>query len=639
MKTSLRLAFAFGLILLPASLLTEPVSAQPDLSRMVPPRRVTDGRGVDLVSGQMRITVPMTAFGENATGLSAWLDYDLSGPIILQPGTFMNLAGGAMASAIRPQAHVMFIDGSGDQWWDYENVVFPSSAGYTQTFSQYPRGNPDQSFTFHINPDSSRYTHSMGTTHMTHFESSDPSLVGYYDSVGTRGVPLSVQPIMGVQLFDHVILPNGEEWRFYREFASVPCTQNCQVTPVTIGRLRFATSSRGYGIQFLYMTDTTPASLMMSGSWNAPRRITGYNKALVYCNESLLQECTAVSALPSGTIAYDSVATTVTMREPGETEGVEVNWTAGTFRHTAVANSTVALQMASDPNGGGYVSRVTDSDGQWNYTHLTEARDDGHIPFMWATSTNPAGGQVQISGFGIFGTIQSLTDELNRSYQYGDGFPFRDGFRMEPELDSTEVARDERNNITSIVRNPKYGSGASPITIYQASYPVHCPNPRTCNRPTSVTDGNNNTTDYTYAPEHGGVLTETGPLVATRQTNGTMANVRPQKRSEYAQRTAWMSNGAGGYVAGPPMWLKVRERYCRTTAASGSTCAGGSADEVMTDYDYGPDSGPNNLLLRGIAATAHDGTQITTLRTCYGYDANGNRISETSPNANLTSCP
>ncbi|NCP12216.1 MAG: hypothetical protein GW859_09770, partial [Sphingomonadales bacterium] len=59
------------------------------------------------------------------------------------------------------------------------------------------------------------------------------------------------------------------------------------------------------------------------------------------------------------------------------------------------------------------------------------------------------------------------------------------------------------------------------------------------------------------------------------------------------------------------------------------------ADEVVTDYDYGPNSGPNNLWLRGVAVTA-DGT---TLRTCYGYDANGRKISETQPNANLGSCP
>lgn len=52
-------------------------------------------------------------------------------------------------------------------------------------------------------------------------------------------------------------------------------------------------------------------------------------------------------------------------------------------------------------------------------------------------------------------------------------------------------------------------------------------------------------------------------------------------------------------------------------------------------YDYGPTTGVNNLLLRGVVVNANGAVS----RTCYGSDRNGNRISETSPNANLTSCP
>ncbi len=66
----------------------------------------------------------------------------------------------------------------------------------------------------------------------------------------------------------------------------------------------------------------------------------------------------------------------------------------------------------------------------------------------------------------------------------------------------------------------------------------------------------------------------------------------------------------------------------------GNACSGGSGDEVVTTYDYGPDSGPNNLFLRGVAVTA-DGV---TLRTCYGYDANGHKTYETKPRAGLASC-
>ena len=64
---------------------------------------------------------------------------------------------------------------------------------------------------------------------------------------------------------------------------------------------------------------------------------------------------------------------------------------------------------------------------------------------------------------------------------------------------------------------------------------------------------------------------------------------------------------------------------------------------MLTQYDYGPNSGPSNLLLRGQTVTSTDlvnGSPVTTiLRTCYGYDALGRRISETQPLADLASCP
>lgn len=139
-------------------------------------------------------------------------------------------------------------------------------------------------------------------------------------------------------------------------------------------------------------------------------------------------------------------------------------------------------------------------------------------------------------------------------------------------------------------------------------------------------------TDYTYDSVHGGVLTKTSPPDA----NG----IRAQVRFEYTQRYAWVKTAGGGYTtAGDPIWVKTRERTCKTSATittnGVASCQGGASDEVVTDYEYGPNSGPNNLLLRGVAVTA-DGQ---TLRTCYGYDANGRKVSETKPAAGLGVCP
>jgi YD repeat-containing protein len=129
------------------------------------------------------------------------------------------------------------------------------------------------------------------------------------------------------------------------------------------------------------------------------------------------------------------------------------------------------------------------------------------------------------------------------------------------------------------------------------------------------------------------VLTETGPAV-----NGA----RPQTRHDYAQRYAWILASGGGYVqAATPVWVRTATSICRTSAATGIPAAPclTTGDEVRTAYDYGPNSGPNNLLLRGQTVTSTDGGGTTTSRTCYGYDRDGRKISETQPNANLASCP
>lgn len=194
-----------------------------------------------------------------------------------------------------------------------------------------------------------------------------------------------------------------------------------------------------------------------------------------------------------------------------------------------------------------------------------------------------------------------------------------------PDGSTSRVLFDGYGNVTKVTKNPQPGSALPPI-VTEAAYANT--NMKTLTKPLWVKDANGNVTDYTYDPAHGGVLTETGPAV-----NG----IRPQKRYSYSQRYAWISNGSGGYIqAATPVWLLTSESFCRSSSWTGSACSVAN-DEVVTTYEYGPNSGPNNLLLRGTAVTA-DGE---TRRTCYTYDSLGRKISETSPKGttSLTSCP
>ncbi len=229
-----------------------------------------------------------------------------------------------------------------------------------------------------------------------------------------------------------------------------------------------------------------------------------------------------------------------------------------------------------------------------------------------------------------------MGDEEGLQYYYDTTSPSNRLQKLTyPEGDYKTYGYDSRGNITAVIKYPKVGSPLSAIGAY-ADYDINCTFPAKCNKPNWTRDFMGYQTDYTYDTTygHGGLLTQTSPADSR--------GIRPQKRISYVQRSAWFKNASGAYVAGSPIWLVDKESYCVSTAAaaSGVGCAGGAADEVVTQYDYGPNSGPNNLFLRGVAVTAaNESGGITTHRTCYAYDVLGNKISETTANAGLTSCP
>ncbi len=197
----------------------------------------------------------------------------------------------------------------------------------------------------------------------------------------------------------------------------------------------------------------------------------------------------------------------------------------------------------------------------------------------------------------------------------------------DPEGIRTWTTYDGNNNLIQARRVAKPGSGLADI-VTSATYDVT--NPVVAAKPTSTTDARGKVTHYVWDPVHGGLVSETLPAPSPGAP-------RPQTRHEYAQRHARIADGAGGTVqAAHPTWVRTATSICRTSAATGnpaSPCAT-AGDEVRTTYDYGPDSGPNNLQLRGTAVHA-DG-QVR--RSCTGYDSQGRAISATSAGAGLGQC-
>jgi hypothetical protein len=298
------------------------------------------------------------------------------------------------------------------------------------------------------------------------------------------------------------------------------------------------------------------------------------------------------------------------------------------------------------PQGAGILLPTTDGGDvvyaikegrQWQYLFTNSGPESGGVVGFTNQSVDPDG-RIQInigwhtnSGGAVPGT--STTPFYDYVYLVNNGKTqgnYAQMFAFDGQLDnniysftgggfSENYAYDARLNLIKATKITPTGSGISNI-VQSAAYPAFCTNLITCNKPTSSTDGNGNVTNYTYDPVHGGALTVTQPAL-----NG----VQPQARYTYGQMSAYYLNASGALVASAnPVWVLLQESTCLTGAASGAGCAV-AGDELRKTYLYGAAGSMNNLLLHGIVLDSAPGGKALT--TCYSYDANGNRISETKP--------
>lgn len=358
-------------------------------------------------------------------------------------------------------------------------------------------------------------------------------------------------------------------------------------------------------------------------------RVTAVNTAYDYC-DPVASTCSFSRAWPTASYSYGTTmsitdaaggVTRYTKDSRDRVTAVKPANSASdviTYRHCNGPNEPVCFHP--DMSGTYYiydkVVYATNNGQNWTYLLTTGIGDRYSEYKSTGPDTNSRGWSYSANGIGYIETIEH--DATKWFYEAG-------GTRVrsvrKPGLNETFYSYDSRLNVVQARQVAKPNTGLADI-ITTAGYDSSCANWKTCNKPNWVRDANDNQTDYTYDPAHGGTLTETGPAVG---------GVRPQKRLTYAQRYAWVKNAWGSYVrAATPVWVLTQEAFCRTQAS----CAG-TSDEVRTTYEYGPDSGPNNLFLRGKAVTSEG----VTLRTCYGYDAYGNKISETAPKAALAACP
>jgi YD repeat-containing protein len=408
---------------------------------------------------------------------------------------------------------------------------------------------------------------------------------------------------------------DGEVLTYYNDYYGPSC------------RTLSVVSNRGYQIKYEYPSNV----------WTDSRsKIILINNAYEYCNPTALT-CSLSMAWP-----YIELSSTINPRT--YTNGNGKTWSRGTGGLQSPGQTSPGISWATQtyyPRNG-YVGEVNwrvssvTRDGQtWTYSYPSSDTVVGGGLDEIALVQDPlgnvkryrrawamTGGDPNTGEYELPNVLTKSADPAGNvtNYSYSSQRLLTDVTLPEGNVQSATY--DDWSNVQTRTAKAKPGSGlADSVTSYAYA---GC-----CDKPTSVTNPKGAVTDYTYDPVHGGLLTETGPAPS-------VGAPRPMKRYAYEQRYAWVKDSGGNYVqAASPLWVLASEKTCRTSATVGDACAAGSSDEVITTYDHGPNSGPNNLWLRGKVVTA-DGVSI---RTCYAYDPLGNKISETSPRAGLATCP
>ncbi|MEQ1549246.1 MAG: RHS repeat-associated core domain-containing protein [Chakrabartia sp.] len=266
----------------------------------------------------------------------------------------------------------------------------------------------------------------------------------------------------------------------------------------------------------------------------------------------------------------------------------------------------------------GLVKSVTHGTAIWQYAipnivsnEYTSSRTD---PLLRKTSI--VGGSYTENPKSL---ILSSTDGLGRTsaFEY-DGLG-RVARITSPEDNVTTLAYDARGNLTESRVIAKAGSGLADI-VSTATYPSTCTSVVTCNKPTSSVDAKGNVTTYTYDPVHGGLLSVTSPPAAA-------GGIAPQTRYTYSALQAYYKGSTGVIAAsGQTHYLLTGTSVCQNTAS----CIG-SADEVRTTTNFGPQTaGVGNTLLP-VSTTTGSGDGALSATMTYGYDIIGNRTTLDGP--------
>jgi hypothetical protein len=501
-----------------------------------PPERVSlDDNNVDVLTGSVSLSFPLLSIGSGSYGLQlvgyynsqgAWRD-SFSGAL-----TVTQVNGNTSVSAS----------------WGNDAWTFPGPSG-SDISGDGANLQPDPSLTFYqvTDRDGAVITYSLLNTPQIPSCSNDGTTCTFY------------------YFPTQAVYPNG-----------VIVTLNNRVyvgTPLWMVRVQSVTNNAGYQIKFNYQSNDPTSG--RTADWQTRGSAVAINNGVEYC-DPMADTCSLSGNWPAATFTNGSGTHTVT-----DALGRSTRFTYGqtSVKIKTAASSTDNLQYVVQPfldnvSGTLYDFRVTSATIGSNTSNYAYAIVPPNTGSLQVTSTDPqmqqtvymtqagsvviptAPNQVQrVTYLAWIKNPLNITTTFTYACQSQPNYFNSGAYGVAlPEGNAITRQCDARGNVTSTTLIPKAGSGLASISS-SATFPTTClkpNNPITCNQPTAVVDGRGLETDYTYDPNHGGVLTETLPAAGS----GPTGSIRPQKRYAYAQLYAYVKNSAGNLVqAASPVWL------------------------------------------------------------------------------------
>ena len=548
--------------------LSTPAWAQDQLHAPPPSHFSLDERGVDLIAGTFNVSSTDVVIGQPGAG---GLAYQRT---FVGPGWRDNITGTIAASGST-----------------FTVSIGPVSDVFTQSGTSYvPVTNTGSTLTYNSGTSAFTYVGPDGTIYAFNAPGDDI----YSPTQNDAGYIQSITK------------PNGEVITYGYRGVTVP-TGNPNDPYVPAFRVARVTSNHGYELVLEYVRDTATSVAALPNFYRI-KKVTGYNMAVDYCASGSFT-CSFSRTWPSASYSSGDVTD-----QSGRTTSYTFNSNkiASIKPPGAAAPTTV---IAYDP-ATGRVSTVTAGSDVWTYGYA----DSGST--RTTTVSDPLSKVSTATSDLSTSRLSSWRDPLLRetSYQY-------DGQKRltrvtRPEGDYVSYTLDTRGNTTQARAVAKPLTGL-PDIVASSAYSASCTNPATCNLPTSTTDALGGVTDYTYDSVHGGVLTITQPAP-------TVGANRPQTRTSYAAKTAYIKNSSGSIV---PVASSVTLPVSVSACATGSTCTG-TAQEVKSTVVYGATGVANNLL--PTSTTSGNGAGTLSATTTLTYTPNGDVASVDGPLSGTT---